>query len=147
MLETIDVSDIEIGIEATDWEDAIRKSSHRLLETDRIKQSYVEAMVNGVKELGPYIVLNKAIALAHARPECGVKKDGIIFTTLKHGVPFGNEQFDPIRLIITLAAVDDNAHLDLMMELAGVLMDESNVGLLINSRTPEEFKERLHAAL
>ncbi|MBN2939861.1 MAG: PTS sugar transporter subunit IIA [Collinsella sp.] len=95
----------------------------------------------------PYIVLSKSVALAHARPECGVKKGGITFTTLKRGVPFGSEQFDPIGLIITLAAVDDNAHLDLMMELAGVLMDESNIEALVYSKTPEEFRGNLLAAL
>ena len=147
MLETVELSDIEIGIEATDWEDAIRKSAHHLLKSGNIEPSYIEAMIDGVKELGPYIVLSRSVALAHARPECGVKKGGITFTTLKRGVPFGSEQFDPISLIITLAAVDDNAHLDLMMELAGVLMDESNIEALVRSKTPEEFKSHLLSAL
>ena len=147
MLETVELSDIEIGIEATDWEDAIRKSAQNLLESGNIEQRYIEAMVDGVKELGPYIVLSKSVALAHARPECGVKKGGVTFTTLKQGVPFGSEQFDPISLIITLAAVDDSAHLDLMMELAGVLMDESNIEALVCSKTPEEFKSHLLTAL
>ena len=147
MLETVELSEIEIGIEATDWEDAIRKSAQRLLKSGSIEQSYIEAMVNSVKEMGAYIVLSKSVALAHARPECGVKKGGITFTTLKRGVPFGSEQFDPIGLIITLAAVDDNAHLDLMMELAGVLMDESNIEALVYSKTPEEFRGNLLAAL
>ena len=92
-------------------------------------------------------MLSKSVALAHARQECGVKKGGVTFTTLKRGVPFGSEQFDPIGLIITLAAVDDNAHLDLMMELAGVLMDESNIEALVYSKTPEEFRGNLLAAL
>lgn len=139
MLEMVTAADITIGIEASDWEDAIRKSAGRLLETDKIEETYVDAMIEAVHRVGPYIVLGNHVALAHARPECGVKELAICFSTLNPPVPFGSELFDPVSLVITLAAVDADSHLDLMSELAGVLMVEENVERLIASRTPEEF--------
>lgn len=139
MLEMVTAADITIGIEASDWEDAIRKSAGRLLKTDKIEETYIDAMIEAVHRVGPYIVLGNHVALAHARPECGVKELAICFSTLNPPVPFGSELFDPVSLIITLAAVDADSHLDLMSELAGVLMVEENVERLIASRTPEEF--------
>lgn len=144
MLEQVKVEDIEIGVQASNWEDAIRKSARILLEADKIEASYVDAMIDAVHRVGPYIVLGNHVALAHARPECGVKEGAICFTTLNPAIPFGSEQFDPVKLIITLAAMDANSHLELMSELAGILMEEENVERLVACETSEQFLELLY---
>lgn len=143
MLEQVTVNDIEIGVKSKDWEDAIRKSARHLLETEKIEAQYVDAMIEAVHKIGPYIVLGNHVALAHARPECGVKELAVSFTTLNPPIPFGSEGFDPIQLIITLAAVDADSHLELMSELAGILMEEENVERLVSSETSQEFWELL----
>lgn len=143
MLEKVTVEDIEVGVQASDWEDAIRKSARILLETDKIKDSYIDAMIDAVHRIGPYIVLGNHVALAHARPECGVNELAVCFTTLNPGVSFGSENFDPVKLIITLAAIDADSHLELMSELAGILMDEENVERLVACETSERFLELL----
>ena len=38
MIETITLDDIDIGVKAEDWEDAIRKSSEYLLNTGKITE-------------------------------------------------------------------------------------------------------------
>lgn len=143
MLEMVTEADITVGIDASNWEDAIRKSAIRLLEIDKIESRYVDAMIDTIHRIGPYIVLGNHVALAHARPECGAKELGICFSTLRSPIPFGSEQFDPISLIITLAATDADSHLDLMSELAGVLMEEENVERLVASKTAKEFLDLL----
>lgn len=143
MLEQVMVSDIEVGVKAENWEDAIRKSAEHLLETDKIEERYIDEMIHAVHRIGPYIVLGNHVALAHARPECGVKELAVCFTTLNPPVPFGSEGFDPVKLIITLAAVDADSHLELMSELAGILMEEENVDRLAASKTSREFWELL----
>lgn len=139
MLENVGVNDIEVGVVASDWEDAIRKSSRYLLEHGKVTQGYVDAMIDAVHRVGPYIVLTDSVALAHARPECGARELAVHFTVLEQGVEFGSDLFDPIRLIITLAAVDDVSHLDLMAELANVLMEPAHIEALIGSKSPSEF--------
>lgn len=139
MLEMVTAADVTIGVQASDWEDAIRKSAKRLLVVDKIEERYIDAMIEAVHRVGPYIVLGNHVALAHARPECGAKDLAICFSTLNPPVSFGCELFDPVSLMITLAATDADSHLDLMSELAGILMEEENVDRLVESRTPEEF--------
>lgn len=144
MLEKISEENISIGVHATDWKDAIRKSAQYLLETKKIENSYIDAMIETVHKIGPYIVLGNHVALAHARPECGVNQLSVHFTTLNPPVPFGSEKFDPVSLVITLAAVDADSHLELISELANVLMDEENVDKLVESKNASEFLRLLN---
>lgn len=141
--DLITVDDIEIGLQANDWEDAIRKSSKRLLETGAIEMEYVDSMVNVLKENGPYIVLGDHIALAHTRPEYGANALGLSFTTLKPAIEFGSDNFDPIKLIITFSATDSNSHLEMISELASILSDTETMEQLFTASTSEEFYEQL----
>lgn len=68
---------VQLNIEAEDWEDAVRKASQPLIDEGKVKQSYLEDIVVGVKELGPYIVLTEHVALPHARPEAGALESAI----------------------------------------------------------------------
>jgi len=139
LLDKIKVTDIQVKVQAEDWEDAIRKSSTILLEADAIDHRYVEAMIQVVKDNGPYIVISRHIALAHAQSKHGVKAQGLSFTTLEPPVPFGAKGMDPVKLVITLAATDQNAHIDLLSEVADILIDESKVGQLFEAGSSEEF--------
>lgn len=139
MLEHINEENVDVRVHAADWEDAIRISAQHLLETGKIEERYIGAMIDAVHRVGPYIVLGNHVALAHARPECGVNELSVHFTTLEPPVPFGSEKFDPVSLIITLAAVDADSHLELISELADILMEEDHVERLSNSATRQEF--------
>ena len=41
---------IRLNIEAADWEEAIRKSAQPLIDEHKVKPSYVDDMITGVKE-------------------------------------------------------------------------------------------------
>lgn len=62
---------IRLQIHANDWEDAIRQAAEPLVVHNKVKPGYVDDIIKGVKEHGPYIVLTKHVALPHARPESG----------------------------------------------------------------------------
>lgn len=144
MMEQITINDIDIHVQASDWEDAITKSAQYLMDQGKITKGYVEAMIEAVHRVGPYIVLGNHVALAHARPECGVMEEGVHFTTLEPFINFGSEQFEPVGLIITLAALDSESHMDFLGELAEILMEEENVNRLISSKTKEEFLKNMN---
>ena len=73
---------IRLNIEATDWEDAVRKAAQPLLEAGKVKQSYIDDIIVGAKESGPYFVLAQHVALPHARPEAGALESAIGVATL-----------------------------------------------------------------
>lgn len=143
LLDKITASDVLIRLKTENWENAIRKSSQTLLDKGSIEPRYIDAMIKVIHENGPYIVIGKHIALAHARPECGALHMDISFTTLDPAINFGAGDLDPVKLIITLSATDSETHLDLLSELADILMDEEKSETLLNAESAEKFAQIL----
>jgi mannitol/fructose-specific phosphotransferase system IIA component (Ntr-type) len=121
---------IRLGLGATDWRQAVRLAGRILLETGSITASYIDAMVRVVEELGPYMVVAPGIALAHARPEDGVKRICMSLVRLASPVEFGSEANDPVDLVFSFGAVDKEAHLQALKDLATFLQKEEAVSAL-----------------
>ena len=75
---------IRLDIECSNWEEAIRKSGEQLLKEKKVTEEYIEDAVNSVKELGPYIVVAKGIAVPHTSSHIGVKENGITIIMATH---------------------------------------------------------------
>lgn len=132
---------MRLNIEAKDWEDAIRQSAQPLIDEGKIKHSYVDDIVSGVKEFGPYIVLAKHVALPHARPESGVLENAIGIATLAHPIEFGNKDNDPVKYLFCLSAKDNSQHLSALAELAEMMEDEQFFKTLENATSAKEIMD------
>lgn len=132
---------IRVQVEVDDWEGAVRAGGELLLQSGFCEDRYVDAMVDAVRELGPYMVLAPGIALAHGRPEDGVIKVGLSIINLSKPVEFGNETNDPVYLVISFGGVDKESHIGMLQELAGFLMDENNQTLLKTARSVDKVME------
>ncbi|MGG5373126.1 BglG family transcription antiterminator [Enterococcus sp. AZ196] len=136
-------SNILLNEKVNTWEESIRRVSEPLVNEQVIEPRYVTAMINSVKEYGPYIVIGKYIALAHARPEDGVNQLGISVATINEPIEFGNEENDPVKIIFCLAAIDAYSHLNIMRSLIELINDEAKVDRLSRETDIERFKEIL----
>lgn len=125
-------------------EDAIRKAAQPLVDEKKVTESYVDDIIVGVKNNGPYIVLTEHVALPHARPESGALESAIGVATLKTPVEFGNEANDPVKYLFTLSAKDSSQHLSALSELAGLFEDKGFFNLLDNSNNPKEIMEYIN---
>lgn len=140
---------IKTNVHVANWEEAIRRGGELLKEAGCIEDSYVDAMVNSVKELGPYIVIAPGIAMPHAKPGQGVKKIGFSLITLDEPVNFGHEKNDPVSIVICLAAIDHSTHLKALSDLVNYLNEESFVQFLKTSNSAQEIidyinEEKIH---
>lgn len=115
---------IKLNVRASNWEEAIRKSTEVLVAEGKVLSSYIDGMIQTTKESGPYIVITKHVALPHARPESGAKEIAISIATLETPVVFGNKENDPVKYIFGLSALDNLTHLTAMAELAELLDQE-----------------------
>lgn len=129
---------IMLNIVCENWEDAIKNGTKILLNDNCITKNYEEAIINNFKSLGPYMVIAPGIVLAHARPENGVKKLSMSLITLKNPINFGSELNDPVKLIITLAAIDSKTHLKALSQLMNLLMNTDDLNIIINAKSKEE---------
>ena len=124
-----------------DWQTAVRIASKPLLEYGYIEESYVEAIISSVNEIGPYIVLAPKVAVPHASPDAGVHRLGISLLQLKEPVNFGlaDDEDKNVQLIFVLATVDSSAHLKALQQLALILDDDDIIESLIRAEIPEEI--------
>ena len=136
---------IRLNVNAKDWEDAIRKSASALLENDKITASYIDAMIKTTKEVGPYIVITKYVALPHARPEDGAKEIAIGIATLEHPIEFGNIDNDPVKYVFSLSALDNDSHLQAMSELADLLGKEEFYDVLDKAKNAGEIMDYIRS--
>jgi mannitol operon transcriptional antiterminator len=129
-----------------DWKEAITIAARLLVKEDVIEERYIHAMIKSVEEFGPYIVVGKHLALAHARPEDGVNKLGISVMTLKEPVNFGNKDNDPVKIVFCLAAVDSYSHLNVMKNLIELINDEEKLDQLIKAEDLNTFNQVLYGS-
>lgn len=134
---------IILNQECEDWKEVIEQVSLPLVKEQVIEARYIDAMIKSVEEYGPYIVIGKHLALAHARPEDGVNKLGISVMTLKEPINFGNEENDPVKIVFCLAAVDSYSHLNIMKSLVELINDKQKVETLIHADNLAIFKQEL----
>ncbi|QQK08636.1 PTS sugar transporter subunit IIA [Miniphocaeibacter halophilus] len=138
-LKNIGIEDVSINIYAKNWEDAIEKASKKMLDRGDITREYVTSMINNVRKFGPYIVMTKNVALAHARPEDGAKVTSLHFSTLIPEIEFGSKENDPVKLLIVLSAKDTDSHIKLLAELSKILANSEVIKMLINTDSDETF--------
>lgn len=122
-----------------DWKHGIRVSSEGLLKDGCIESKYVDAMIESVEKIGPYMVLCDGLVMPHSRPENGALKSSMSFLKVERGVLFPDTE-EPVTLFFTLAAVDSDGHLEAMMKLAEVIDNAEKFESLKKAKTKEEVK-------
>jgi PTS system ascorbate-specific IIA component len=134
---------IQLGAPAADWRAAVRVSGDALVACGATSPAYTDEMIATVEQLGPYIVIAPGIALAHSRPSPAVHRAGISLVTLAKPVEFGNRQNDPVRLVVGLAAPDDEGHVTALATLAEFLADEDRRAALLAASDPASIRRMI----
>lgn len=129
---------IMLKVEASSWQEAIRKGGELLVASGVVCERYIDAMIEAVSEHGPYIVLTPGVAMPHARSESGVNKTGFSLITLKEPVDFLDSENNPVNIVICLAAEDKISHLDLLKYLSLLIGSEGNITLLKEAKDVNE---------
>lgn len=136
------ISDATITLRSSveTWPQALDICARPLLAAGVISPEYVTAIVEQHHRLGPYYVLAPGLAMPHARPEEGAKGLGLSLLKLEQGVSFGSEEFDPVDIIIMLAAPDKHSHIEMISALAELFSSDEDLDKLHQTTSLEEIK-------
>ena len=128
---------IFLGRTATNKEEAIRFAGEQLVKGGYVQPEYVEAMLEREKLTPTY--LGESIAVPHGTVEAKdrVLKTGVVFCQYPDGVRFGEEEDDIARLVIGIAA-RNNEHIQVITSLTNALDDETVIERLANTTSVEE---------
>lgn len=142
--EVIAKSNMRTGMQAADWQGAVRAAGSVLLEAGSIEPAYIDAMVAAVVELGPYMAIMPGLAIAHAAPGKFIKKNDVALINLAAPVRFGSDN-DPIFVLLCLSCLDSKSHLDSMRRVAEVIAEDGVVEKLAAAKTADELYAIMHA--
>ena len=128
---------IFLGRTAATKEEAIRFAGEQLVKGGYVQPEYVDAMLEREKLTPTY--LGESIAVPHGTVEAKdrVLKTGVVFCQYPQGVRFGEEEDDIARLVIGIAA-RNNEHIQVITSLTNALDDESVIARLASTTSVEE---------
>lgn len=106
----IEADAIQVGIAETDWRKVIQLAASPLIEKGYISAEYGQAVIDNTISHGAYYVFDEGVAIPHARPECGVKRNCFSMVLLKKPIPFADSEAADI--VIMFGAQDSNAHIE-----------------------------------
>lgn len=139
--DVLNEESIKLNVECTNWEDAIREAGNVLYKNKIITKEYIENTINGTKELGPYIVIAKGVAMPHATTNIGVLKSGISLITLKEPIEFGNKENDPVYYVFMIATSDMETHISILSNLSDLLQKQEFYNILESANSPSDIIE------
>lgn len=131
-----------LGLTATTKEEAIRFAGEQLVNGGYAQPEYVDAMFEREKLTPTY--LGEGIAVPHGTVEAKdrVLKTGVVFCQYPEGVHFGEEADDIARLVIGIAA-RNNEHIQVITSLTNALDDESVIERLAHTTSVQEVLDLL----
>jgi transcriptional antiterminator/mannitol/fructose-specific phosphotransferase system IIA component (Ntr-type) len=130
-------SAVNLNMECKDWRQAIWICSQPLLENGSITERYVNAMIKAVIDYGPYMVFIPEIAMAHAAPEMGLKKECLSLTTLKKPLYFGDENKELVKIVVVFGAMDHQ--LESLHRIIKIFEKDGNIEAIKNALTYGEI--------
>ena len=125
---------------AETWEDVIRHGGQLMVDAGFTNPTYTEAMIDVVRDMGPYIVLAPGLAMPHARPEMGAKQVGAALVTLEKPIDFGSPENDPVSVAVFLCAPNKEEHIQLLTDIATLFEDEEFLDAAVNFESIEDVE-------
>ncbi len=122
--------------------DAIRACGEVLVATGAVTPEYVPAMLEREESVSTYIGEGVAIPHATLAGKAAVRRDALCFLRFPDGVDWDGET---VTVCIGIAAVGDG-HLDILAELAQVLLDPERAEALRTAESPDRVLAMLTPA-
>ena len=141
LCKLLDSYRIKIFTEKCNWQQSIRLAGECLVKCGSIEQRYLDNIIMQLQYYGPYMFLTDSVLLAHAKPEDGVNALDVAITVFKDPVLFSGER--KAKVIIVLAAEDQEKHLTILQDILEIVSDEKMLESIIESNTETEVLETI----
>ena len=138
----LSAANVFLNQHATTKEQAIRFAGEQLVKGGYVEPEYVEAMLEREKLTSTY--LGESIAVPHGTIEAKdrVLKTGVVFCQYPEGVRFGEEEDEVARLVIGIAA-RNNEHIHVITSLTNALDDDSVIERLSKTTNVQDVLDLL----
>ena len=133
---------IRLAEHAAGRDDAIRRCGGVLVEIGAVDPAYVEAMLAREQSISTYV--GEGVAIPHGTLEgkSAVRRDALAVVRFPQTVDWDG---NPVSVCVAIAAQGDG-HVDLLAELAEILLDEDRAAALRAATDPDEVMTLLKGA-
>jgi mannitol PTS system EIIA component len=140
--ELLDKRAIRLAVAAASKEDAIARTGQALVDVGAVDPSYVDSMLEREKSVSTYVGEGVAIPHGTLSGKDSVHRDALSFLRFPDGVDWGGST---VSVAIGIAAKGDG-HLDILAELAEILLDPDRAAALRAAEDADEVLRLLEPA-
>ena len=136
MSEILTPKTVELGLNLSNRDEAIRRAGALLVQNGNVDERYVDSMFEREKSVSTY--MGNAVAIPHGTNDSKqwVTRSGLSIITVPEGVEYGDG--DVAKLVIAIAGKGDE-HLDILQRISLVVSEEENVEKIVQAETKEEL--------
>lgn len=134
---------VEVDVDVSSWQECVRYLGQKLVKAEKIKEAFIDSMIDTVNELGPYMILLPRLAFFHGKPGELVKEPCLSFITLKEEVTFEEFEGQKIKCAFAFGAVDSDSHMQMLMQVAQILQDEAFIDLVMNNGSKSDIMKKI----
>ena len=131
--ELLDRRAIRLEVHAADKVDAVRRCGQALVDVGAVDPAYVESMLERERTVSTYMGEGVAIPHGTLAGKDAVHRDALSFLRFPDGVDWDGF---PVTVCIGIAATGDR-HLDILAELAQILLEPEQADQLRAATEPE----------
>jgi len=132
--DILSTNNIQLNVELSDKEEAIRYTGQILVDQGYVEPSYIEKMIERENVTSTY--MGNFVAIPHGVEESKEKviASGISVVTVSSGVDFDG---NTVKILIGIAGKGEE-HLEILSQIAIVLSEMENIEKLISASSTEE---------
>ncbi|WP_117085751.1 PTS sugar transporter subunit IIA, partial [Klebsiella pneumoniae] len=101
-----------------------------------ISADYGQAVIDNTLNHGAYYVFDEGVAIPHARPECGVRRNCFSLVVLDKPIHFANSE--KADIVIMFGARDSNAHIEEGIRAIIALLDNNETMAKLRAASSRE---------
>ncbi|BAC14557.1 PTS sugar transporter subunit IIA [Oceanobacillus iheyensis] len=138
--EILSKENIQLGVEFSSKEEAIRYTGEILFRNGYVEQTYIEKMLEREELTSTF--MGNALAIPHGTEDARemVIDTGLSVVTVPKGIDFG--EGNQVQILIGIAGKGDE-HLEILSQIAIICSEVENVEKLVAASSKEEVLELL----
>ncbi len=134
---------IETDVECETWQETVKKAGGILVNKGKVKEDFIQKMIDTVMQFGPYVILMPKVAFFHGAPGNDVNELCLSLITLKNEVRFKEFENQPIKCAFAFGAVDSEGHMNMLKEVAMLFQDEEFLKLITENGSKNRILQKI----
>jgi len=103
-----------------DWKLAVETVGRLLYQKRHIEKEYIHTMICNIEKYGPYIIVGKGVALAHAKPNETVLSEGLSLLVAPKGIKMDTDEKKTVYLLFAFCTQGGFDYIELFNQIAAI---------------------------